>query len=206
MEHKPGSRRSGRRSVDLVDLSPSYESRAEPEPSHVRTPSYESRAALDELDELLAQQVSRGSSRGGGGSGGRSSRTMSGELGGYAQNYLPMAEPTSWQVEPPLPSSSGLLAEDERRCSRPSSVEWRGGSGGGSSGGGSSGMGGITVDYSGGGGGSGNGSGGSGGGGGSESGEMGVFASSPCGQQLQVDILSTWGDPFYVGLSAGNKD
>ena len=30
----------------------------------------------------------------------------------------------------------------------------------------------------------------------------GVLASSPCGQQLQMDILSTWGDPYYVGLSA----
>jgi hypothetical protein len=30
----------------------------------------------------------------------------------------------------------------------------------------------------------------------------GVFCTSPCGQQLQVDILSTWGDPYYVGLSA----
>ena len=30
----------------------------------------------------------------------------------------------------------------------------------------------------------------------------GVLASSPCGQHLQLDILSTWGDPYYVGLSA----
>ena len=32
--------------------------------------------------------------------------------------------------------------------------------------------------------------------------QMGVLASSPCGQQLQIDILSTWGDPYYTGLSA----
>jgi hypothetical protein len=29
-----------------------------------------------------------------------------------------------------------------------------------------------------------------------------VLTGSPRGQQLQVDILSTWGDPYYVGLSA----
>ena len=32
--------------------------------------------------------------------------------------------------------------------------------------------------------------------------EEGVFATSPRGQKLQVDLLSTWGDPYYVGLSA----
>ena len=32
--------------------------------------------------------------------------------------------------------------------------------------------------------------------------EFGVFASLPCGQHLQIDILSTWGDQYYVGLSA----
>lgn len=31
---------------------------------------------------------------------------------------------------------------------------------------------------------------------------LGVLVGSPCGQHLQVDILSTWGDPYYVGLSA----
>lgn len=30
----------------------------------------------------------------------------------------------------------------------------------------------------------------------------GVLLSSPSGSQLQIDILSTWGDPHYVGLSA----
>ena len=31
---------------------------------------------------------------------------------------------------------------------------------------------------------------------------MGVFASVPRGAHLQIDILSTWGDPHYVGLAA----
>lgn len=30
----------------------------------------------------------------------------------------------------------------------------------------------------------------------------GVLVSSPSGHRLQLDILSTWGDPHYVGLSA----
>jgi len=30
----------------------------------------------------------------------------------------------------------------------------------------------------------------------------GVFVSLPAGQHFQLDILSTWGDPYYVGLSA----
>ena len=29
-----------------------------------------------------------------------------------------------------------------------------------------------------------------------------MLAASPHGQQLQIDILSTWGDPYYVGLSS----
>ena len=33
-------------------------------------------------------------------------------------------------------------------------------------------------------------------------GEYGVLVGSPSGQHLQIDIMSTWGDPHYVGLSA----
>ena len=32
--------------------------------------------------------------------------------------------------------------------------------------------------------------------------EEGVFVALPAGRKLQVDILSTWGDPYYVGLAA----
>ena len=31
---------------------------------------------------------------------------------------------------------------------------------------------------------------------------LGVLVATPTGQHLQLDILSTWGDPYYVGLSA----
>ena len=31
---------------------------------------------------------------------------------------------------------------------------------------------------------------------------QGVLANRPSGQHVQIDIVSTWGDPFYVGLSA----
>lgn len=33
-------------------------------------------------------------------------------------------------------------------------------------------------------------------------GEHGVLVASPSGQHVQIDIVSTWGDPYYVGLSA----
>ena len=33
-------------------------------------------------------------------------------------------------------------------------------------------------------------------------GEHGVLVGSPCGQHVQIDIATTWGDPYYVGLSA----
>ena len=33
-------------------------------------------------------------------------------------------------------------------------------------------------------------------------GDYGVLVGSPSGQHLQIDIISTWGDPHYVGLSA----
>ena len=31
---------------------------------------------------------------------------------------------------------------------------------------------------------------------------LGVLTASPYGQHVQIDIMSTWGDPYYVGLSA----
>ena len=34
-----------------------------------------------------------------------------------------------------------------------------------------------------------------------DAGPIGVLASLPTGRVLQLDLLSTWGDPHYVGLN-----
>ena len=193
----PGSRR-GRRSAELPPTTQSQDlsdlsdpqvafrrgtvSRGSSNDAPASRPSYESRAALDELDALLTQQVSlsrgsssRGSSRGG-------------DQLGYAQSYLseqsylpefsrqaesslpfdisatsapPTHVPQSHVPQSHLPQSHVPQQPHVVALAPPAAAAA------------------MPGDK-----------------------EMGVFAALPSGQHVQIDILSTWGDPYYVGLSA----